>query len=251
MKDKNETTNATAVHLPAFSSSQPLTWFRRAERHFHLKKITNSTTKADHTIEMLPESVFQHISPWLDTQLAEIKYEDLKATLLRTFCPTPAVRARRILDLPHQLSADRTPTQVWHEISTLRQLPDMDAETGLPKQLDLAKEIWLMCLAPQVRSAMFNTDSRDTDELIKEAEQRHNAHHAASQLRPSTTMTTDITAVRRRPLTTDRQPAAASTATVSEPFICWYHRNHGDKAQKCSEGCQYSSKSKNFTGSRA
>ena len=54
----------------------------------HLIRITVSTRKADYTIEVLPESVFQHISPWLDMHPAEIKYEDLKAKLLKKFCPT-------------------------------------------------------------------------------------------------------------------------------------------------------------------
>ena len=165
--------NATTVRLPQFSPNQPLTWFRRAERHFNLKKITSSATKADYTLEVLPDSVFEHIAPWLDTQPAEIKYEDLKATLLRTFCPTSAVRARRIIELPQQLGSDTTPTNAWHEISTLQQLPDVDAATGTHKQLDLAKEIWLMCLAPQVRSALHDTDNRSIQELLTEAEHRH------------------------------------------------------------------------------
>ena len=95
MTEEATSINAAAVRLPPFSPNQPLTWFRRAERHFHLKKITSSTTKADYAIEVLPESVFQHIASWLDTQPAEIQYEDLKAALLRTFCPSPSVRARR------------------------------------------------------------------------------------------------------------------------------------------------------------
>ena len=101
--------------MTPFSPSQPLTWFRRAERHFHLKKITRSITQADYAIEILPESVFQHMTSWLDTQLVEIQYEDLNAPLLRTFCPSPSVRARCILDLPHQFLRDFTPTQAWHK----------------------------------------------------------------------------------------------------------------------------------------
>ena len=93
MTEEATSINAAAVRLPPFSPNQPLTWFRRAERHFHLKKITSSTTKADYAIEVLPESVFQHIASWLDTQPAEIQYEDLKAALLRTFCPSPSALA--------------------------------------------------------------------------------------------------------------------------------------------------------------
>ena len=139
--------------------NQPLTWFKKAERHVHLKKITISTTKADYAIEVLPESVFQHIASWLDTQPAEIQYDDLKAALLKTFCLSPSVRARRILDLLRQLPGDCTLTQAWHNINTLCQLPELDATTRLHKQLDLVKKIWLMCLTPQVRSSLATLKS--------------------------------------------------------------------------------------------
>ena len=82
MTEEDTSINAAAVRLPPFSPNQQLTWFRRAERHFHPKKITSSTTKADYAIEVLPESVFQHIASWLDSQPVEIQYEDLKVALL-------------------------------------------------------------------------------------------------------------------------------------------------------------------------
>ena len=241
MTEEATSINAAAVRLPPFSPNQPLTWFRRAERHFHLKKITNSTTKADYAIEVLPESVFQHIASWLDTQPAEIQYEDLKAALLRTFCPSPSVRARRILDLPHQLPGDCTPTQTWHNINTLCQLPELDATTGLPKQLDLVKEIWLMCLTPQVRSSLSDTDNRNIEVLVKEAEERHDAHQAAALSHP-VSQNINLTTVRQY----GNQPTASTTTDNDTPtaghFICWYHRRYGDNARKCSQGCQYQSK---------
>lgn len=230
-KDDIVSINATSVRLPTFSPNQPLTWFRRAERHFNLKKITSSTTKADYVIEVLPESVFQQISPWLDTQPAEIKFEDLKSTLLTKFCPTPAVRAHRILDLPHQSQQDRTPLSVWHEINMLQQLPDIDSDTNLPKKLDLIKEIWLMCLPRDVRSALFNTDNREINDLVTEAEQRYNATKAATSSQPKY-----VTAIG---LKADQTP---SDSTSISSFICFYHKRFGNNARKCLEGCQYQSK---------
>ena len=103
-----DTVNAAAVRLPQFSPNQPLTCFRRAERHFKLKGITNSITKADYALEAVPEAVFQTISPWLDTQLEDITYETLKTTLLKEFSPPASVRASRLLDLPRQPIGDRT-----------------------------------------------------------------------------------------------------------------------------------------------
>ena len=125
-----------------------------------MKKITSSVIQADYTLEVLPEAVFQQISPWLDKQPAEIQYPDQKAKLLKEFCPTSSVRTRRILDLPQNPPADLKPTQLWHEINSPRQLPGLD-ENGKPELLDLAREIWLLCVAPQVRSALSNTDNAD------------------------------------------------------------------------------------------
>ena len=138
------------------------------------------SSQKNYTIEVLQESVFQHISPWLDMQQAEIKYENLKAMLLKKFYPTSSVRAQPILDLPQQPMSDRTPSQIWHEIFTLNE------DTGSHKQLDLPREIWLMCLTPEVRSTLVETDTCDTSKLVEEAEKLHNAYLAATHLRPST-----------------------------------------------------------------
>ena len=148
-----DTVNATGVRLPQFSPNQLLTWFRRAERHFKLKGITNSITKADYALEAVLEAVFQTISPWLDTQLEEITYETLKTILLKEFSPPASVRASRLLDL-------------WHEIATLRQLPEIDETTKQHKHLDFYKEIWLQCLLSGVRSALHDTEG-SIDELIE------------------------------------------------------------------------------------
>ena len=154
---------------------------------------------------MLQEAVFQQISPWLDTQPAEIQYPDLKAKLLKEFCPTSSVRTRRILDLPQDPPDDLTPTQLWHEINTLRQLPGLD-ENGKPKLLDLAKEIWLLCLAPQVRCALSNTDNADIQMLMEEAQQRHEAHTAARRPQSNTFGSSDVSAVHRPRQSSENTP---------------------------------------------
>lgn len=242
--------NATTVRLPPFSPNQPLTWFRRAERHFQLKNIKNEATKADYAMEVLPDSVFQRIAAWLDTQPAEILYKDLKSTLLRIYCPTPAVRARRIMDMPASLPPDITPTQAWHEINTLRTLPEVD-DDGKHKLLDLAKEIWLMCLPCAVRGGLTDTDNSDIEELMAAAEQLHIAHQAATKPSSLPSPSVDITAIRERsapsPKPSDSQrPRHQLGSHVTGPFICWYHRRFGNDALKCSPNCQF--QPKNFTG---
>ena len=90
----------------------------------------------------------------------------LKTTLLKEFSPPASVRASRLLDLPKRPIGDITPTQVWHEIATLRQLPEMGETTKQHKHLDLYKEIWLQCLPPEVCSALHDTEG-SIDELIE------------------------------------------------------------------------------------
>ena len=238
--ENTNTINATSVRLPTFSPNQPLTWFRRAERHFSLKKITSSATQADYTLEVLPEAVFQQISPWLDTQPAEIQYPDLKAKLLKEFCPTSSVRTRRILVLPQNPPADLTPTQLWHEINTLRQLPGLD-ENSKPKLLDLAKEIWLLCLAPQVRCALSNTDNADIQMLMEEAQQRHEAHTAARRPPSNRFGSSDVSAVHRPRQSSENTPFVKNGFSP-ENFVCWYHRRFGDNARKCLKDCNYKPK---------
>ena len=112
-----------------------------------------------------------------------------------------------MIELPQQLESD---TNAWHEISTLQQLPDVDVTTGTHKQLDLAKEIWLMCLAPQVRSALHDTDNRSIQELLTEAEHRDTAHYAATRLRPAPSDVTEFAAIQHQ-----RAPRQAD-----KPYMC-------------------------------
>ena len=143
------------------------------------------------------------------------------------------------------------PTNAWHEISTLQQLPDVDATTGTYKQLDLAKEIWLMCLAPQVHSALHDTENRSIHEFLTEAEHRHTAHYAATRLRPATSDVTEVAAIQHQrphhmrrstvPTSAVQSPRRSSSVPLqtNKPYIYWYHRRHGDAARNCSEGCKY------------
>ena len=236
--------NVVTVQLPSFSPNKPLTWFRRAERHFHFKRITVSTTKTDY-----PSPPGICLSTYLTMVRHAVRryHEDLKAMLLKKLRPTSSVRAQRIRDLSQQ--------HILHEIFTLLQLPDINEDTGFHKQFDLLKEILLMCLIPEVRSTVAEIDTCDTSKLVEEAERRHNAYIAATHLRPSTLPTSDITAVHQRPTlpaqpTRPTQPTPPAQPTPpTEPFICWYNLRYDDRSTKCIEGCEY--RSKNLSGGRA
>ena len=58
--------NAVSVNVPAFSTQEPVSWFRRADNRFRLRRISDPRTKADYMLESVPDSVFVQIAAWLD-----------------------------------------------------------------------------------------------------------------------------------------------------------------------------------------
>ena len=98
-----------------------------------------------------------------------------------------------------------------------------------------------MCLTPQVRRSLSDTDGRNIEILVKEAEERNDAHQAAALSHP-VSQNINLTTVRQH----GNQPTASTTTNNDTPtaghFICWYHSRYDDNARKCSQSCQYQSK---------
>ena len=97
------TTNASpagVLHfkLPTFSTVDAAVWFRRAEVQFRLRRVRSSHTQADHVLAAIPDTIFTHMSTWLDA----IEYQGLKAFLLQKFSPSAERLVQMILDLSNQ-----------------------------------------------------------------------------------------------------------------------------------------------------
>ena len=79
-----------------------------------------------------------------------------------------------------------------------------------------------MCLTPQVRSSLSDTDNRNIEVLVKEAEERHDAHQAAALSHP-VFQNSKLTTVRQY----GNQPTASTTTDndtqTAGHFISWYH----------------------------
>ena len=247
--------HAASVKLPPFSPNETLTWFRRAETQFRLKGVTKSSTKSDHVIAVLPEDVFRRIASWLDDQPDDIDYDQLKTQLLDEFSPSPSERARRVLNLPNTPLGDRTPKEVWHEITTLCRLPKKDA-SGNYQQVDLKKEVWLRTLPSHVREQLHNTDDTDVNYLVDTADKIMEAHRQAQRQTTIASATDaedqpgEANAATATKTPTRRPQRPFFNATIDENGICSYHARFGANARRCIRGCQWKTP-KNAQGGRS
>ena len=92
-------TNAVAFKLPTFWAQQPEVWFLQAEAQFHIRKITDDTTKYYHVVAALDQETSGRVLDTLSAPPADNKYTDLKQRLLTTFGLSKRERASKLLHL--------------------------------------------------------------------------------------------------------------------------------------------------------
>lgn len=247
--------HAIAVKLSPFSTQEPISWFRRAEIQFRLRKITDPRTQADYVLEAIPESVFPQVSAWLDQQSDDIAYTDIKAHLLKEYTLTVSARAQRLLAIPQQPLGDRTASNVWNEMQSLARLPGTDATTGKAPQIDLMRELWLQSIPSSVRAALHDSDDLPMADLIKKADDLITSTRASQKPTPvcfteprPTDEDSDVHAVHRQS-SGGRQPPpdkkgqgrhTGPRGHLLASGICSYHDRYGDAARNCLTGCQWS-----------
>ena len=78
-------TNAVAIKLPTFWAQQPEVCFLQAEAQFHIRKITDDTTKYYHVVAALDQETSGRILSTLSSPPTDNKYMDLKQPKL-TYC---------------------------------------------------------------------------------------------------------------------------------------------------------------------
>ena len=222
MTDKISLTVSPA--FPAFSEQNPRAWFRRAESRFSCAKITTDLEKTDRVLEALPVTVFDRLAPWLETQSDEIKYDDLKKELLSYYVDSKQRRTQEILDLVTQ-PTDNPPSNRWRRINAL--LTSADGT-----QMNLAWELWVHSLPPQVRAILQDADSKDQDAIIKRADTLQH------QLAPTNASASAVHESTQRPRK-DRRPPLPKKDEEIKDGQCWFHRCFGERAHRCLSGCKH------------
>lgn len=238
-----------SVKLPAFSVSEPLTWFRRAEVQFRLKGIKRAETKADFVLEALPDSVFRRISPWLEEQAEEIAYDNLKSYILGKFTLSSSERARKVLDLMKEPLGDRSPREVWDEMQSLLRLTSTDPATGKTLRLDMERHIWLLTLPHSIRSLLDDVENMKMEDLVSKAEALVIASRASDHKtfnKPMSTCEVTCTSEETAIVETNacQRPSRYFKKNTNRPKgyitisgLCNYHKKYGKNAWSCVDGC--------------
>ena len=206
-------TNAVAIKLSTFWAQQPEVWFLQAEAQFHIRKITDDTTKYYHVVAALDQETSGRVLDTLSAPPGDNKYTDLKQRLLTTFGLSKRERASKLLHL-HSLG-DRKPSELMDEMLSLL------ADHGF---CFLAEQLFLEQLPEDIRLQLSNDDFTNPRALATKADVLWIAKQQAA------------TAINK---VTSQPKGKITTAHATRQNWCFYHKRFGDDAKNCKAPCNH------------
>lgn len=204
--------NAVAIKLPTFWTTQPNVWFTQAEAQFHIKKVTEDSTKYYYVISALDQSTASRIIHVLSNPPAEGKYDNLKKKLLETFGLSRRDRADKLLHMSGL--GDRKPSELMDEMLSL-----LEGHTFCL----LAEQIFLEQLPQDIRLQVTDSDFKDPRAVALRADVLWLARQQSAG-------SIQQVAIRK---TVPKQRSSANHDW------CYYHAKFGEKARKCLPPCKY------------
>ena len=207
-------TNAVAIKLPTFWAQQPEVWFLQAEAQFHIRKITDDTTKYYHVVAALDQETSGRVLDTLSAPPDDNKYTDLKQRLLTTFGLSKREQASKLLHL-HPLG-DRKPSELMDEMLSLL------ADHGF---CFLAEQLFLEQLPEDIRLQLSNDDFTHPRALATKADVLWIAKQQAA------TTINNVTSQPKDQITT--------THDAQQQHWRFYHKRFGDNANNCKPPCNH------------
>jgi len=204
-------TNAVAIKLPTFWTTQPDVWFQQAEAQFHIRKITDDVTKYYYVISALSQEAAGRIRNLLDVPPDSQKYQAIKTRLLSVYGLTRRERAARILQ--DQSLGDRKPSEVMDEMLAL-----LGPHATSPPCM-LFEHAFLQVLPAEVRIQLANIPFDDPRGFAEVADSLCMARSQA------------------------KYDAPYSVNKVAKPSntegMCSFHQRFGEKAYRCRKPCTF------------
>lgn len=220
-------TEAVAIKLPPMWTEDVETWFIQAEAQFHLRKITDETTKFHHVVAILSSDSAAKVKDIIRNPPAG-PYEALKAALTKKYEPSEHERAAAILAVTSL--GDAKPSQVIERFQNLLG----GREGGI-----LLRYHFLSILPSHIRNALAFSTTTDLTELGAEADRIFIAGRdpEAPQIFAASEAEVDRVQQRRRP----SKPTNGRNGQVGQQDgLCFFHARFGAKAKKCESPCMWS-----------
>ena len=241
--------DAVAIKLSVPWTSNMSAWFLQAEAQFNLRKISDSTTKFFHIIQVLSEEMMQKVMHLVSSPPADDPYGALKAELLKATALSD--KQRYAAATREVVLGDSKPSELLARLKTL--FPSGNPDDSFFRQLFLEK---LPPIAQTIIAAAPSTST--TQELAVMADKVVEAHFLQSPIasvqKPTSSTeetlakqvadlqlaVTNLSAqLNRRDRSNSRHSRSPSRRRLIEPENgkCFYHTNFGENARKCKPPC--------------
>lgn len=252
-----------ACKLPPFWMGRPAPWFAHIESSFALSGITQDSTKYNHVLSVLSETLIGEVEDIVLNPPAQEKYNHLKTELIRRLSISEEKRLAQLLS--DEELGDRKPSQFLRHLKSL-------AGTNLRDE-SILRQLWLRRL-PEHAQAILATQADLPFEKVAQLADRivevsrgpvgRPVYAAAAaavpppsdplerlsrQVEELTRQVASLQRGRSRSQSTNRfrsRTPSSHASRANEDRLCWYHRRFGPKATKCIGTCTYE-KNKNIS----
>ena len=233
--------HSVAVNLPPFWPDNIETWLIQSESQFHLKGVTVSQTKFDHVVQSMSQTDAIKVLDLIRAPPHDDPYGHLKNRLLRMYGLTNYSRFEAISSL--SCSEDMLPSAL---------VKDAISSTSWSRGMFFLRGAFLKHLPADVRSHLVhdNTLALCADEIHQSrVSSDSTVNHVSSAPDDYPVLAVRAPYVSRErsqrsptPGPCPRRPSAPPSASRHSDShdLCWYHQNHGDRAQKCRAPCSWS-----------
>jgi len=242
--------NVVGVKLPDFWTTDPDMWFRQAEAAFRRSNITVSSTKFDHVLMKLPESVVTSVR----NLIAAIQpgdgdaYERLKEQLTASYQKTRWQKAFSLIKHPDL--GDRRPSAMMSEMLAL--LPD-----GASGDDTLFLAHFLLRLPASMRDHLAAADLKTAADMARQADVLWDVRAGETAIAAVSSAMGNMSlrsasprdSRRRSPESRrspdrrrdnrSRQPRRQTPGRDNSSSFCFYHGKYGKKAHKCEAPCAW------------
>lgn len=222
------------IIVPSFWLRNPRLWFIQLETQFDLANITSDTKKYYYLVSYLDDSLANQVENILRNPPRTGKYDLIKEQLCVKLLACEELRIGNLLQ--GEVIGDQTPSKF---LEHLRNLAGKSSVTD-----EVIKPIWLKKLPQYIMERLMTQSSTNLDALAERADRilkinqdkklDTELYDLASQVGVLTSKIGDIS----------RKIFEGSTYIADQYRLCsglgaecWYHRQYGNRANKCQYPC--------------